>query len=240
MAPPPPPPPPADLGSGCAWTTGDGSGGTEEALGDAPTAEACVQLVQQTRAEANGATYRQGGTACYAEFGMIGHIESDTWQTCMLPMSVGCDFHPGDGTGDSEEYLGDTDTPAMCASLVASTRPDANGATYSGADSGGSACYAEFGMTGDNGNDSWQTCMLQAGAGAASCADEFTDVFASIQSTCCVNDADCEHGSPHTCNGACGDLVLDFCECSNSRLGLWLLPTLTVAAIREPLLRRRG
>ena len=64
--------------------------------------------------------------------------------------------------------------------------------------------------------------MLQAGAGAASCADEFTDVFASIQSTCCVNDADCEHGSPHTCNGACGDLVLDFCECSNSRLGLWL------------------
>ena len=207
---PPPPPAAADLGSGCAWTTGDGSGGTEESLGDAPTAEACVQLVQQTRAEANGATYRQGGTACYAEFGMIGHIESDTWQTCLLPASVGCDFHPGDGTGDSEEYLGDTDTPAMCASLVATTRPDANGATYSGADSGGSACYAEFGMTGDNGSESWQTCMLQAGAGAASCADEFTDVFASIQSTCCVNDADCEHGSPHTCNGACGDLVLDF------------------------------
>ena len=61
--------------------------GTEQSVGDAPTALACAQLVQQSRPTANGATYQQGGTACYAEFGMTNNVNvaSTTWQTCMLP-----------------------------------------------------------------------------------------------------------------------------------------------------------
>jgi len=206
------PPPPPDLGSGCAWTTGDGAGGTEESLGATPNPQACVQLVQQTRPEANGATYQQGGTACYAEFGMSGAVESSTWQTCMFAASsdMGCAFAEGDGTGGTEEYLGDTDTPNECVTLVHSTRPEANGVTYSNGD--GAACYAEFGANDSTGAPSaWQTCiMVEGGGDTSSCAEEFTDVFASIQSTCCVRATDCDHGAPNTCNAACGDLVLDF------------------------------
>ena len=206
------PPPPPDLGSGCAWTTGDGAGGTEESLGATPNPQACVQLVQQTRPEANGATYQQGGTACYAEFGMSGAVESSTWQTCMFAASsdMGCAFAEGDGTGGTEEYLGDTDTPNECVALVHSTRPEANGVTYSNGD--GAACYAEFGANDSTGAPSaWQTCiMVEGGGDTSSCAEEFTDVFASIQSTCCVRATDCDHGAPNTCNAACGDLVLDF------------------------------
>ena len=90
-------PPPPDLGTGCAWTTGDGVGGTEESLGAAPTPQACVQLVQQTRPEANGATYRQGGTACYAEFGMTDTNGSASWITCFfLVVEDICTYAPGD------------------------------------------------------------------------------------------------------------------------------------------------
>ena len=206
------PPPPPDLGTGCEWTTGDGAGGTEEGLGEAPTPQACAELVQQTRPEANGATYRQGGTACYAEFAMSGSVESDTWQTCMFAAAtdVSCAFAEGDGTGGTEEYLGETDTASECVTLVHSTRPEANGVTYSNGD--GSACYAEFGATDSTGAPSaWQTCILVEGGGdIASCAEQFTDVFSSIQSTCCVRATDCDHGSPSTCNSRCGDLVLDF------------------------------
>lgn len=213
-----PPPPPLDLGSGCGWSAGDGVGGTEESVGEAPTPQACVELVQQTRPEANGATYRQGGTSCYAEFGMNGSVDSETWQTCMFVATtdVGCTFAEGDGTGGTEEYLGDTDTPSECVALVHSTRPEANGVTYSNGD--GAACYAEFGATDSTGAPSaWQTCILVEGGGdTSSCADEFASVFASIQSTCCVRSADCNHGSPSTCNSECGDLVLDFWRRCNS------------------------
>jgi hypothetical protein len=211
---PPAPAPSPSLGSGCAWTSGDGVGegadAHEQSVGDAPTAQACVQLVQQTQPGANGATYQQGGTACYAEFGMSGRVESDTWQTCVFETAgVGCAFAEGDGTGDSEEYVGDTDTPDSCVALVHSTRPDANGATYS--NDGGAACYAEFGMTGSTGAPSaWQTCVFGQGGSTASCADSFSSVFATIQSTCCATDSDCDHGTPATCNSDCGDLVTDF------------------------------
>ena len=50
---PPAPAPSPSLGSGCAWTSGDGVGegadAHEQSVGDAPTAQACVQLVQQTQ-----------------------------------------------------------------------------------------------------------------------------------------------------------------------------------------------
>jgi hypothetical protein len=202
---------PPDLGEGCDWVAGDGSGGSEESVGDAPTALACTQLVQSTRPEANGATYSTDGTSCYAEFGMTGHVESTTWQTCELrAATVGCDFAEGDGTGDSEEAVGDAETPAMCAQRVASTRPGANGATYS---MDGTACYAEFGMAGSTGAPSaWQTCMLVQGGGAAEdeCADDFGSIFPRIQSTCCAQDSDCAHGSPNCEEPGCADLVLDF------------------------------
>ena len=118
----PPPPPSPSLGSGCAWTSGDGVGegadAHEQNIGDAPTPEACAQLVQQTYPDANGATYQQGGTACYAEFGMTGRVESQVWQTCVFETAgVGCDFAEGDGTGGDEEYLGDTETPDSCVLL---------------------------------------------------------------------------------------------------------------------------
>lgn len=210
----PPPPPSPSLGSGCAWTSGDGVGegadAHEQNIGDAPTPEACAQLVQQTYPDANGATYQQGGTACYAEFGMTGRVESQVWQTCVFETAgVGCDFAEGDGTGGDEEYLGDTETPDSCVALVHSTRPEANGVTYS--NNGGAACYAEFGATGSTGAPSaWQTCVIGQGGDTASCADSFADVFATIQSTCCATDRDCDHGSPSTCNSNCADIVTDF------------------------------
>merc|ERR1711871_606179 len=89
------------------------------------------------------------------------------------------------------------------------TRPDANGVTYS--NNGGSACYAEFGATDSTGAPSaWQTCILTEGGDTLSCADEFDDVFTSIQSTCCAQSDECDRGAPSTCNSQCGDLVLDF------------------------------
>jgi hypothetical protein len=103
-----------------------------------------------------------GGTACYAEFGMTGPNGSTAWQVCMFPASLlGCVFGIGDGTGGSEQYVGAFDTPGECAAAVQD--PDgafseANGATFSA--TGGTGCYAEFGMTGLNGSTGWQTCMF--------------------------------------------------------------------------------
>ena len=69
-----------------------------------------------------------------------------------------CDFVTGDGSGDSEELIGDAPSALACANMVMAQRHDANGATYS--NTGGTGCYAEFGMTGAIDNDSWQTCMF--------------------------------------------------------------------------------
>lgn len=53
----------------------------------------------------------------------------------------------------------------MCAALVASTRPEANGVTYS-SDSSDSRCFAEFGMSASTGAPSvWLTCMLDRTGG---------------------------------------------------------------------------
>ena len=45
-----PPPPP------CTFAQGDGTGGGDEYVGQARSAQECMQLVARTRAEANGAT----------------------------------------------------------------------------------------------------------------------------------------------------------------------------------------
>jgi hypothetical protein len=116
--------------------------------------------VLSRKPEANGATYpTSGGTACYAEFGMTGNNDSAGWQTCMLPANVGrCEFMMGDGEGGSEEGVGDAASTMECVNMVMTQKPEANGATYS--NNGGQGCYAEFGMTGANGSDGWQTCLF--------------------------------------------------------------------------------
>ena len=64
---------------------GDGIGGSEERIGEAPDTMACVDMVTSLRPDANGATYSNtGDTACYAEFGMTESNGNDAWQTCLL------------------------------------------------------------------------------------------------------------------------------------------------------------
>ena len=58
---------PANVGV-CEFVMGDGVGGTEERVGDAPSTLECVAMVIAERPEANGATYSNtGDQACYAE-----------------------------------------------------------------------------------------------------------------------------------------------------------------------------
>ena len=145
----------------CVYTVGDGTGGSEEMIGETPTREECVNLVLSMRPFANGATYSTdpNNLNCYAEFGMTGPNDSASWQTCQFPANVGvCEFSMGDGTGGTEERVGDAANTMDCVAMVIALRPDANGATYSNA--GGQGCYAEFGMTGSNGSESWQTCTF--------------------------------------------------------------------------------
>ena len=79
----------------------------------------------------------------------------------MFPASLlGCTFGVGDGIGGTESFVGDATTPGECVAMVQTNEPTANGATYSA--TGGTGCYAEFGMTGVNGSASWQTCIMAA------------------------------------------------------------------------------
>ena len=155
----------------CDFVVGDGVGGTETMVGEANGAQECVQLVLDTSADANGATYSTtGGTACYAEFGMVEANSSADWQTCMftaenglLPDTgvAGCAWVTGDGVGGTETGVGDADNEAICVSMVRDQQPTANGATYS--NTGGTGCYAEFGMTEANSSGSWKTCLFVPG-----------------------------------------------------------------------------
>jgi hypothetical protein len=74
---------------------------------------------------------------------------------------MGCAWGTGDGVGGTEAGVGDADSAAQCVSLVLSSQPEANGATYS--NTGGTGCYAEFGMTEANTSGSWQTCLFVPG-----------------------------------------------------------------------------
>ena len=69
----------------CAFSTGDGIGGTESRIGRVSSAQACAALVLETEPAANGATYSTAGTGeCFAEFGMTGQNDSPSCQTCCL------------------------------------------------------------------------------------------------------------------------------------------------------------
>jgi len=73
-----------------------------------------------------------------------------------------CHFTTGDGTGGPETRVTTTSSAAACATYVKQHRPLANGATW-GANS--NACYAEFGMTGQNSNTAYRTCSFSSGFG---------------------------------------------------------------------------
>jgi len=151
---------PVGLIQGCSWVTGDGVGGSESFVGDASSAAACTALVVSTSTDANGATYSNtGGTQCYAEFGMTGNNDSASWQTCLFIPNF-CEYVIGDGVGGSEAGVGQAATAQECVALVQVAQPDANGATYSA--TGGTGCYAEFGMTGPNTSTAWQVCQFPA------------------------------------------------------------------------------
>ena len=71
-----------------------------------------------------------------------------------------CTFVIGDGTGGTEEKIGDTDTEDECADLVRSTKPSANGATWGADWSNRRECYAEYNATGIDDDFIWKTCLF--------------------------------------------------------------------------------
>ena len=73
-------------GKVCDFSTGDGTGGSEEYLGPADTQEECFEMVKDQRPEANGATYGGGhGRNCYAETGMTDiNVEETNWKSCQF------------------------------------------------------------------------------------------------------------------------------------------------------------
>ena len=122
----------------CQFETGDGIGGSETNVGDAPTREDCVAMVHSSQPTANGVTYSapQTGTACYAEFGMSGNSGAAAWQTCLLtgagappppalPTSLGlgqgevngCDWSVGLATGGSAGPTGQA-TPVVLGGFI--------------------------------------------------------------------------------------------------------------------------
>ena len=70
--------------------SGDGIGGTEIEVGQTDTRDECVKLVIDTQPNANGVTYRVGGTSCYAEIGVKGIAVSTSWQSCRF--GIGNEF----------------------------------------------------------------------------------------------------------------------------------------------------
>ena len=63
----------------CTYQDGDGVGGIEEQVGQASSAQECVNMVLEHAPAANGATYHaEGGTDCYAELGMSGVSQGET------------------------------------------------------------------------------------------------------------------------------------------------------------------
>merc|ERR1711907_545294 len=129
-------------------------------MGD--TEELCAAAVHRQKPTANGATYsRGGGTRCYAGFGMSDSNGSTSWKTCLFGgwgAFPGCTYKTGDGVGGSEQRIGDFDSADLCARAVHEQYPDANGATYS--NTGGTACYAEYGMNNFNSNSHWKSCFF--------------------------------------------------------------------------------
>jgi hypothetical protein len=78
-------------------------------------------------------------------------------QPASTPACVGGGYQVGDGSGGSEQKIGDADSPEHCITMVKELCPTANGATLPGHGSG--PCYCEYGMTGvSRASHWWQTC----------------------------------------------------------------------------------
>ena len=93
---------------------------------------------------------------------MTGQNGNADWKSCLLPAAVGlCEFQKGDGISNSDEFIGDAANPRECAALVMTSKPEANGATYSNQQPGNTKCFAEYGMSvpaSSSSSGSWQTC----------------------------------------------------------------------------------
>ena len=80
----------AHLPLGCAWSPGDGQGGSELKVGRASSKEECVSLVQAKFPDANGATMVASGNGdCWGEFGMTGQNSNGQYISCkFVPQQV--------------------------------------------------------------------------------------------------------------------------------------------------------
>lgn len=140
---------------------GDGTGGTEVLVGETSSVQECVDLVKAAHPDANGLTMPPGGSGkCYAEIGMTGTNDNAAWKTCYIRDNSCPALAVGDGTGGSEYKVSDEATSVRnCVDLVRAAYPSANGLTID--PSGFGACYAEVGMTGNNGNAAWKHCYVR-------------------------------------------------------------------------------
>jgi hypothetical protein len=97
-------PPQPNSSSPCkdGWKEGDGSGGTEKALGDTNSTTECIMLAKRECPTANGATIAKkrtrivqiepdgqpkltyGKLACYCEMNMTSINVNHAWQTCFF------------------------------------------------------------------------------------------------------------------------------------------------------------
>ena len=66
----------------------------------------------------------------------------------------------GDGVGGSEKKLKGSHTIQQCIDAVRLQYPNANGATSTEPCPNECECYAEFGMSEWNSDQSWQSCMF--------------------------------------------------------------------------------
>ena len=70
----------------CKFSDGEGVGGAKREAGFADTREDCVVLDRSAYPTANGVTYGgNGGTMCYAEFGVTSSNGNVGWQSCIFP-----------------------------------------------------------------------------------------------------------------------------------------------------------
>ena len=82
------------------------------------------------------------------------HFHHHPWHDAQLALTPRLRKRLGDGVGGTELGIGDASSPQECARMVRQMQPEANGATYS--NTGGTLCYAEFGMTGTSTNAAWR------------------------------------------------------------------------------------
>ncbi len=74
-----------------------------------------------------------------------------------------CHFEVGDGTGGFDQYIGEAETQQACVNMAVRSSDDANGATFQAYDSftTSGSCWAEFHMTGSDGNQKFRSCMFR-------------------------------------------------------------------------------